>query len=426
MEGILGPYLRFAGWLAPYITDTALLALALDRRRALASSSRARRAPCSTSTTGPIPSSPPRAPPRAAPATGTGDPAHQDPRRARHLQGLLHPRGRRARSPTELARRDRRAPPRARQRVRRGHRPAAALRLGRRGGPRYAVRINGIDTLARHQARRPRRLRDGEDLHGLPLPGRRPHRVPGGGAHLAARPSPSTRSCRAGRRSTQRPRDYARAAHQGARVPRAAGRADRGARLAGLHRARCATRPSWWGTPRSRAGFPRSGARSPRTEAQPEHGAQDPGRLTTKSRPARASPRSSPAGATTSRRRATARRRSPRPRAGLPSVVIIDLVMPEMDGLELLRALKTSVPFAAVILLTGQGSIDTAVTAMKEGAYDYLTKPVDVARLRLLIPKAAERARGAPRGRAAAPPRQQCGGSGAWWAPARPCRRCTA
>jgi DNA-binding NtrC family response regulator len=44
-----------------------------------------------------------------------------------------------------------------------------------------------------------------------------------------------------------------------------------------------------------------------------------------------------------------------------------------------------------VILLTGQGSIDTAVTAMKEGAYDYLTKPVDVARLRLLIPKAAER-----------------------------------
>jgi DNA-binding NtrC family response regulator len=77
--------------------------------------------------------------------------------------------------------------------------------------------------------------------------------------------------------------------------------------------------------------------------------------------------------------------------AGLPSVVVSDLVMPKMDGLELLRALKTDVPFASVILLTGQGSIDTAVTAMREGAYDYLTKPVDVARLRLLLPKAAER-----------------------------------
>jgi DNA-binding NtrC family response regulator len=49
------------------------------------------------------------------------------------------------------------------------------------------------------------------------------------------------------------------------------------------------------------------------------------------------------------------------------------------------------VPFASVILLTGQGSIDTAVSAMKEGAYDFLTKPVEVGRLKLLVPKAAEK-----------------------------------
>jgi DNA-binding NtrC family response regulator len=78
--------------------------------------------------------------------------------------------------------------------------------------------------------------------------------------------------------------------------------------------------------------------------------------------------------------------------AGLPSVVLSDLVMPKgMGGLALLRALKTDVPFASVIMLTGQGSIDDAVNAMKEGAYDYLTKPVVVERLRSLIPKAAER-----------------------------------
>ena len=79
-------------------------------------------------------------------------------------------------------------------------------------------------------------------------------------------------------------------------------------------------------------------------------------------------------------------------RSVLPSVVITDLVMPKLDGLSLLRALQEELPFATVILLTGQGRIDTAVAAMKEGAYDFLTKPVDVSRLKVLIPKAAEKA----------------------------------
>ncbi len=81
-----------------------------------------------------------------------------------------------------------------------------------------------------------------------------------------------------------------------------------------------------------------------------------------------------------------------RARAAQPAVVISDLVMPGMGGLDLLRALAEELPFATVILLTGQGTIDDAVAAMKEGAYDFLTKPVEVSRLKLLIPKAAEKA----------------------------------
>jgi DNA-binding NtrC family response regulator len=79
-------------------------------------------------------------------------------------------------------------------------------------------------------------------------------------------------------------------------------------------------------------------------------------------------------------------------RAFRPAVVIADLVMPTMDGLELLKALQDDLPFAAVILLTGRGSVETAVQAMKAGAYDYLTKPVDLTRLTLVLGKALERA----------------------------------
>jgi DNA-binding NtrC family response regulator len=78
--------------------------------------------------------------------------------------------------------------------------------------------------------------------------------------------------------------------------------------------------------------------------------------------------------------------------AAPPDVVITDLVMPGLDGLALLRALQAEAPLAAIIMLTGHGSIETAVEAMRDGAYDYLTKPVDVARLRVLIARAVERA----------------------------------
>jgi DNA-binding NtrC family response regulator len=76
-----------------------------------------------------------------------------------------------------------------------------------------------------------------------------------------------------------------------------------------------------------------------------------------------------------------------------PTAVIADLVMPGMDGLGLLRSLQEEAPFAATIVLAGQGTVETAVQAMKAGAYDYLTKPVDLERLTLILEKAVGQAR---------------------------------
>ena len=74
-----------------------------------------------------------------------------------------------------------------------------------------------------------------------------------------------------------------------------------------------------------------------------------------------------------------------------PSAVLADMVMPRMDGLELLRRLKDQLSDLTYVLITAQGSVDSAVSAMKEGAYDYLTKPVDPQRLRTLLSHVAER-----------------------------------
>ena len=74
-----------------------------------------------------------------------------------------------------------------------------------------------------------------------------------------------------------------------------------------------------------------------------------------------------------------------------PSAVLADMVMPRMDGLELLRRVKEQLEELTFVLITAQGSVDTAVSAMKEGAYDYLTKPVDPQRLRTLLSHVAER-----------------------------------
>src|SRR6478735_8718502 len=59
----------------------------------------------------------------------------------------------------------------------------------------------------------------------------------------------------------------------------------------------------------------------------------------------------------------------------VPQVVITDLKMPGMDGLEVLQRVKEYNPDIQVILVTGHGSIDEAVMAMKKGAYDFIPKP---------------------------------------------------
>lgn len=66
-------------------------------------------------------------------------------------------------------------------------------------------------------------------------------------------------------------------------------------------------------------------------------------------------------------------------------IVISDVVMPEATGLELLRLLKAEDPERPVILVTAHGSIDAAVEAMKEGAQDFLTKPLDYTKLHALL-----------------------------------------
>lgn len=72
-------------------------------------------------------------------------------------------------------------------------------------------------------------------------------------------------------------------------------------------------------------------------------------------------------------------------------LVLTDLKMPGMGGMEFLRRLKQKWPDTEVLVMTAYGSIDTAVEAMRCGAYDYLTKPIDRERFPLAVEKALER-----------------------------------
>ncbi len=68
-----------------------------------------------------------------------------------------------------------------------------------------------------------------------------------------------------------------------------------------------------------------------------------------------------------------------------PDIVISDVIMPEISGMDLLRVLKADDPDRPVVLVTAQGSIDLAVEAMKQGAHDFITKPLDYQKLRAVV-----------------------------------------
>jgi DNA-binding NtrC family response regulator len=74
-----------------------------------------------------------------------------------------------------------------------------------------------------------------------------------------------------------------------------------------------------------------------------------------------------------------------------PELVLLDLRLPGMDGLETLKALRSRHPSLEVIMLTGHGSIDSAIECVREGAFDYVTKPCPLDEITIRIQRAIER-----------------------------------
>ncbi len=72
-------------------------------------------------------------------------------------------------------------------------------------------------------------------------------------------------------------------------------------------------------------------------------------------------------------------------------VILSDIKMPKLDGLELLQKLNESTILSSIIMMSGHGSIETAVSALKSGAYDYLAKPIDLNRLLVTVRNALEK-----------------------------------
>jgi two-component system, NtrC family, response regulator AtoC len=80
-------------------------------------------------------------------------------------------------------------------------------------------------------------------------------------------------------------------------------------------------------------------------------------------------------------------------RAEAYDVALLDIVMPELDGLEVLKQVRAEADPPEVIIITGNGTIETAISAMKLGAYDYMAKPYRMAEIDVLVRRAWEKRR---------------------------------
>jgi len=107
-------------------------------------------------------------------------------------------------------------------------------------------------------------------------------------------------------------------------------------------------------------------------------------------------------------------------------MVITDLKMPRMGGLELLEAVGAEYPNVCVVIMTGFGTVETAIDAMKKGAYDYVLKPFKVEEVVQIVQRGLEKQRlAAEKGATVTSPLPPSPGI-AWagaWSPLRPARR---